>query len=213
MKELLMTVVVFILFIAGAQGQKVDAADYDKNLKKYRKDYKKALLVDERSPLESKKDLKDIAFFEPNPELIVKCLFIRSTDSKPFEMPTYAGETKPYIKYGELLFEVPGKGTQRLTVYKSLKAMKLPMYKDHLFIPFKDLTTGDSTYGGGRYLDIKESDIEQGIVQLDFNKAYNPWCAYSDQFSCPIPPEVNHLRVAIEAGELAFREDEDFQKS
>ncbi len=183
--------------------------DYSKELKKYRKDYKKALLVDERSPVDSKKELKSIDFFEPNEDYIVKCLFIRTAYEKPFEMATYAGITKPYLKYGELLFELPGEGTLRLSVYQSLKGISMPAYKDHLFIPFKDATNGDITYGGGRYIDIQVSDIKQGIVFLDFNKAYNPWCAYGDGFSCPIPPAENHLSVAIKAGELDFKSSEN----
>jgi len=138
---------------------------------------------------------------------------VGSSEQKPFEMATYSGVTKPYIKYGELLFEIPGKGTQRINVYQSLKALKLPQYKDHLFIPFKDLTSGESTYDGGRYIDIKLSDIKKGIVYLDFNKAYNPWCAYSEGYSCPIPPAENTLNIAIEAGELTFKDNMSDEKS
>ncbi|WP_235296228.1 DUF1684 domain-containing protein [Portibacter marinus] len=213
MRVLLWMFVLVVLGLGYANGQDEIASDYDKTLKKHRKDYKKALLVDDRAPIDDKKDLKNVDFYPPDKSFIVKCLFIGNTEPRPFEMATYSGETKPYIKYGEVLFELPGKGTQRLSVYQSLKALTIPLYKDHLFIPFKDLTTGDSTYGGGRYIDIKVSDIKQGIVFLDFNKAYNPWCAYSDGFSCPIPPEENHLKVAIEAGELAFKEEINYQKS
>lgn len=213
MRILSLIVAGLFLVFGVANGQMEIPADYEKELKKYRKTYKKALLVDEQSPIDSKKELKEISFYEPKKDFIVKCLFIGNTAPKPFEMLTYSGETKPYIKYGELLFEVPGKGTQRLSVYKSLKALKLPLYEDHLFIPFKDATTGDTTYGGGRYIDLKASDINKGIVMLDFNKAYNPWCAYSDGFSCPIPPEENNLRVAIEAGELSFTDQENMNKS
>ncbi|GLR17379.1 DUF1684 domain-containing protein [Portibacter lacus] len=208
MKEISAILVGLILCFGALQGQGELAADYSKDLKKYRKDYKKALLSDERAPLADKKDIKKISFYEPNEAFIVKCLFIGASEARPFEMATFSGVTKPYIKYGELLFEVPGKGTHRISVYQSLKALKIPQYKDHLFVPFKDLTTGDTTYGGGRYIDIRLSDIEKGIVYLDFNKAYNPWCAYSDGFSCPIPPEENTLNIAIEAGELSFDDEE-----
>jgi len=189
------------------------AGDYEKVLNQYRKDYKKALVADELSPLASKQDAKEVSFYEADQSFVVKCLFVGASDTRPFEMSTFSGETKPYIKFGELLFEIPGKGTQRLSVYKSLKALKLPKYKDLLFIPFKDLTSGESTFEGGRYIDIKQSDIKQGIVMLDFNKAYNPWCAYREGFSCPIPPVENHLKIAVEAGEFIFKEKEDFQKS
>ena len=194
-----------VLFLSISLGAQTEAnLEYDKELKKFRKDYVKSLLADDRAPLEKKKDAKSVQFFEPNSAFIVKCLFIRTGGEAPFDMKTYAEETKPYIKYGELLFEIPGKGTKRISVYQSLKALKMPMYKDHLFIPFNDPTNGDTTYGGGRYIDLKVSDIKQGIVLLDFNKAYNPWCAYSDGFNCPIPPKENNLDIAILAGEMDF---------
>ncbi len=70
------------------------------------------------------------------------------------------------------------------------------------FLPFGDLTNGDSSYGTGRYLNVKVS--ENKLIELDFNKAYNPYCAYNDNFSCPIPPKENRLNVKIEAGEKTF---------
>ena len=72
------------------------------------------------------------------------------------------------------------------------------LYKDYLFLPFTDPTNGVTTYGGGRYLDLMIPATK--VVQLDFNKAYNPYCAYSGNYSCPIPPEENHLEIEIKAG-------------
>jgi uncharacterized protein (DUF1684 family) len=72
-------------------------------------------------------------------------------------------------------------------------------YKKYLFIPFRDLTSGKESYGGGRYID---TEIPAGeTLILDFNRAYNPYCAYSHRYSCPIPPEENTLKVEIRAGE------------
>ena len=198
----LLTVLITTITFAGAQN--AANSEFTKELKQFRKDYKKAMLADERSPFESKKELKSVTFFEPNENLKVKCLFIRTYEEKPFEMSTYSGDTKPYVKYGDLLFEIPGDATYRISVYQSLKGLKIPLYKDHLFVPFKDLTNGESTYGGGRYINLTLADIQQGIVYLDFNKAYNPWCAYGDGFSCPVPPKENHLNIKIEAGEKDY---------
>jgi len=77
-------------------------------------------------------------------------------------------------------------------------------YADYLFIPFTDNTSGNESYGGGRYLDYKISDIKNNKLLLDFNKAYNPYCAYTTGYNCPIPPAENDLKVAIKAGEKAF---------
>ena len=82
--------------------------------------------------------------------------------------------------------------------------MKNPKYIDHLFIPFNDLTNYEETYGGGRYIDLSLNDIKDGKVVLDFNKCHNPYCAYSDGYNCPIPPEANRLKVAVKAGEMNF---------
>jgi len=73
-----------------------------------------------------------------------------------------------------------------------------------LFIPFADVTSGDETYGTGRYIDISTKDIINNTVVIDFNKAYNPYCAYSNGYNCPIPPAENYLAVAIKAGERSF---------
>jgi uncharacterized protein (DUF1684 family) len=83
--------------------------------------------------------------------------------------------------------------------------MKNPTYKNYLFVPFKDLSSGKETYGGGRYLDFETTAIKEDLVILDFNKAYNPYCAFSSGFSCPIPPKENHLNVRVEAGEKNFK--------
>ena len=77
----------------------------------------------------------------------------------------------------------------------------MPGMKDHLFVPFKDWTNGEESYGGGRYIDLKTGDITDGKITIDFNKCYNPWCAYSDGYNCPIPPVENHFELKIEAGE------------
>jgi hypothetical protein len=125
---------------------------------------------------------------------------------KPFEVPTSSGQTATYTKFGELKFEIDGK-SYKLAVYQSLSAKRMPQYRDYLFIPFKDLTNGKESYGGGRYLDLRMKEIEGDKIYLDFNKAYNPYCAFSTGYSCPIPPKENHLKVAIEAGEKNFAKE------
>jgi uncharacterized protein (DUF1684 family) len=173
-----------------------------KEIKKHRKHYKKEFLKDTRSPLQ-KQDIKHLRFFDADPAYRLECEFERAEGAKPFEMATYSGITKPYIKYGILTFSIEGQAHQ-LAVYQSLRLMRIPTYKDHLFIPFKDATNGETTYGGGRYIDISLNDIKDKKLILDFNRAYNPWCAYSDGYNCPIPPRENHLSVSILAGEAAY---------
>ena len=104
-------------------------------------------------------------------------------------------------KYGVLKFYILGKDLA-LYAYQNIDLVKKEAYKDYLFIPFTDLSNGFETYGGGRYIDIQYNG-EESIV-LDFNKAYNPYCAYSGRWSCPIPPKENHLEIEIKAGVRSF---------
>lgn len=175
---------------------------YKKTVRQYRKEYKKEFEEHPNAPL-SKKDFKHLAFYGPDRSFKVECEFVRLEKEAPFEMATYAGTTQPYRKYGVIRFEIEGEPYE-LAVYQNLRLLRMPQYKDYLFIPFKDLTNGESTYGGGRYLDISQKDILNDSLTLDFNLAYNPYCAYKDGYQCPIPPAENHLEVAIEAGEKEF---------
>lgn len=177
-----------------------DLTNYAESIRQFREEYKRDFLASERSPLRSEEDLASLRFYEPEEWFRFACTFERTPDEKPFEMPTYSGITKPYVKYGTLTFELDGQKFQ-LAVYQSLAIRGMPQYAQHLFLPFRDLTNDEATYGGGRYLDLKTSDMEAETVFLDFNKCYNPWCAYSDGYNCPIPPPENSLQIAIEAGE------------
>lgn len=118
-----------------------------------------------------------------------------------FEMPTSTDRLPKYIRYGMLSFRVNDKGAA-LEVYKNVEAMKKPGHENDIFIPFKDLTCGTESYGGGRFLDMEAEG--PGMLTLDFNRAYNPYCAYNPNWSCPLPPPINSLNLEIRAGEKAF---------
>ena len=149
-------------------------------------------------------NFKGLNYFVEDRAFRVEAQFERTADAKYFQMPTSSGIPKKYVQYGVLKFKFNNR-EQRLNVYQADAATlaKYPEYADLLFVPFKDLTNGAETYGGGRYIDIKKPAGEK--VVLDFNLAYNPSCAYgSDRFSCPIPPKKNFLKVKIKAGEKSF---------
>ena len=192
---------IFILFSLNALfllGQTAGQT-YAEEIAQHREEYKLDFLNDTRSPLQEE-DLPSLRFFEPDENYRVTCAFERTPDEKPFDLPTYSGITKPYVKYGILTFELNEK-TLQLTVYQSLALRGMPQYAQYLFLPFRDLTNDETTYGGGRYIDLKMSGLEGNSPTIDFNKCYNPWCHYSDGYNCPIPPSENTLEVAIEAGE------------
>lgn len=115
-------------------------------------------------------------------------------------MPTTTGERKVYEKYSEVHFEPAGK-LLVLNVYQSHTLRETEKYRGYLFLLFTDKTNGSETYGGGRFLGLR---IPKGdTIVIDFNKAYNPYCANNTGYFCPIPPKENKLNVAVRAGVLA----------
>ncbi len=178
--------------------------EYIKSIENHRKEYLADFLKPRgRSPL-SQESIQYVEFFEPNKSFIAKANVTIIENAPVFKMATYSGKQLDYQKYCAADFNLNG---QKLTLYlyKNLRFQNHPEYKDRLFLPFKDDTNDETTYGGGRYLDFDISDIENNTLVIDFNKAYNPYCAYSDNWSCPIPPSENHLPVEIKAGEKAFK--------
>lgn len=151
-----------------------------------------------------KKDKKYFRFFPVNQTYRVIAHFDRIVDTVGFTMTTSANTLKHYYKYGRLDFLIDG-SEYILYVYQGKDLMLDERYKDYLFVPFTDGTTGDESYGSGRYLEFFKQDILNNTVELDFNKAYNPYCAYSTGYKCPVPPKENRLPVAIRAGEKNFR--------
>lgn len=150
------------------------------------------------SPLkEAAVDFKGHDFFPIDLKYRVVASITRFKEEPFFKMPTSGPKTPEYRKYGLLKFEIDGKAYE-LTILQNQASMRNPLYRDYLFLPFTDLTNGERTYGGGRYIDIRIPKGETMIV--DFNQAYNPYCAYTTGYSCPIPPEENHLNLAVEAG-------------
>lgn len=158
-----------------------------------------------QSPLETSdlKKFNGLNFYPVSPKYAVKARFVRTENQKPFGMKTSTSRLPMYVKYGELYFELDGKKC-KLNLYQNQELIKKPGYEDHLFLPFSDLTSGKETYIGGRYIDMKKP--KSSDVLIDFNTAYNPYCAYNHKYSCPIVPLENDLSVAIEAGVKKFHD-------
>ena len=155
------------------------------------------------SPL-TPEDLKvftALEFYPVDMAFCVNAKFVRTPDEKPFLMPTTGMRKPSYVKFGEVYFLLEGNEC-KLDVFQNIDLAKTEEYKDYLFLPFTDLTSGDESYGGGRYIDLKQP--EGDTIMIDFNTAYNPYCAYNKSYSCPIPPRQNDLDVAIRAGVKAY---------
>lgn len=197
----LSTLVLFV-FVQSVIAQTTDSA-YTAQIAHHRQEYKEHFITETRSPL-TESDTALLDFFSPDIAWKVQANFERTPDTQPFELPSYSGRSARYQQYGILTFEKNGK-KHSLNVYQNLRLLTSQKYFDYLFLPFNDLTNDESTYGGGRYLDLKTGDISADqVLVIDFNKCYNPWCAYSDGFNCPIPPRENNLEIAVEAGEKNF---------
>lgn len=181
---------------------KVSGQTYRDSILEYRKKYISELTVEAGGPLKASQT-KNVTFFPPDRSYCVWADFKETPGTQPFLVPTHSGKSKPYKEYGTLSFRIHD-SAYVLHVYQSMELLKNPKYKSYLFLPFKDMTNYDLTYGGGRYIDLMLDDVSTGRVLLDFNKAYNPYCAYVDGFSCPIPPDENRLHVEIPVGEKVF---------
>jgi len=152
-------------------------------------------------PEAEKAGFKGLKYFGENPKLRFKLPLHRYEGAPVFKILTSTSEKRDAQKYGYFEFEVDGV-TTRLQVYKLLDTQE--DYPGALFVPFTDATSAAESYPGGRYLDLHEN--ETGVYEVDFNLAYNPYCAYGNPgYSCPIPPMENALAVAIRAGEKRYK--------
>ncbi|MCE1254199.1 MAG: DUF1684 domain-containing protein [Anaerolineae bacterium] len=139
-----------------------------------------------------KRDFKGLFYFPENPQLHFEINIEELPEKQEIKMQTSSGDVQRYRRFGLLHFTVDGQAAV-LTVYAS---------EDGFFLPFADGLAGTETYGAGRYLEPQQ--LKNGKFLLDFNLAYNPYCAYNDLWSCPLTPAENHLKIPIRAGEKIF---------
>lgn len=147
-----------------------------------------------------KSDTANISFYDYNPKMIIVAEVQLLENQPVFKMATHSGKTKDAQKYARIKFMVNRKQYQ-LYLYQLLSLKADSSMADELFLPFRDKTSGSTSYGGGRYLDFKIGDIQNGSLKIDFNRAYNPYCAFTTGYNCPIPPGENTLAIDVLAGE------------
>jgi len=157
--------------------------------------------TDPHSPIppEERASFEGLSYYPVDASYRFELLLDRHGDPESVTVGTSTGGESEYLRWGAFRFEVDGEDV-------SLQAYKSDPDDDRLWVPFRDATSGEATYGAGRYLDL-ETDThrtDDGTWILDFNEAYNPTCAYSDRYECPLPPTENWLDVPIEAGEKAY---------
>lgn len=166
-------------------------------LKHFREQKDEFFRTHPQSPLtsEQKEDFDGLRYFPENDDLRFELEVDEYDDQDEIQIQTNTGEIQTFIRYGEVKFNVEGTPTG-LTVYEN---------ENGFFLPFVDALAGDETYGAGRYLDPHE--LPGGKLLLDFNMAYNPYCAYNENWSCPLTPPENRVKVPIRAGEKVFHHD------
>lgn len=155
-----------------------------------------------QSPLTDgqKESFSGLSYYDEDAGYIIEGDVERFPDDEPLiEMQTSTGDTQQYRRWGRFNFTVDEEPAS-LIIYSDPQA-------GDFFLPFKDATNGRDTYGAGRYLDSHRpgiSRLSSDRLEIDFNYAYNPYCAYNERYSCPLPPGENWLRVSIRAGEKKF---------
>jgi uncharacterized protein (DUF1684 family) len=198
-KTLLIISILFVTLIYSQESKAVKSA------LKYQSKLNKEFASKEDSPLteEDLKNFKSLEFFPVDTNFIVKAKLEYKSDSKPFKMKTTTDRLPVYKLYAIATFKIKDV-EYKLHIYQNEKLILTAEYIDYLFLPFTDNTNANTTYGGGRYIDLKIPEGETVII--DFNKSYNPYCAYNGKYSCPIPPKVNDLNIEINAGVKAYGE-------
>ena len=180
--------------IANEPVDKTNLSDYAKEVIHHR-DSMSAMFVSGANGVFPKEDIAPTArlkYYSPNEAYKVRASFKPIENGEVIEMQTSTNDPRAYKRYGSLSFTLQD-SSLKLTLYQNVE------HPEYFFCPFKDLTNTKSTYGSGRYLDFAKADLDNPI--LDFNYAYNPYCAYNSRYSCPIPPLENHLKISILAGE------------
>lgn len=192
-----MNVFLFLLLLTA----NVDGT-YAEKIAAHRQHYKEEFITEKNSPLKAA-DTSYLRFYAPDEKYKVVAEVVVTKDAVPFKIQTYNKKERDYKEYAVLKFRLKGKNLE-LHAYQNVSWENSAEHKNLLFIPFTDDTNNKETYGGGRYIDLSIEDIQDGKIELDFNKCYNPYCAFADGYSCPVPPRENSLGLAIKAGEKLF---------
>lgn len=174
--------------------------DYIEKIEKERERQYKFIRFNIESPLteEQKRTFTELTFYTIDPSYKIKARLLPIENKKVREVPLTDGSMQRYIEHSYAEFELGGK-TNKLLLLQAMDEVD----KRNFFLAFADETSARETYGGGRYLNVRQDG--KNSITLDFNLAYNPYCAYNPDYACPIPPKENLLDIAIAAGEKNYK--------
>lgn len=203
MRKLIRYFALMLFFSFWASDSFTQTNSYYELLMKERQEKNHEFRNSEDSPLTSqdKQNFKGLNYFNADTNFVIKAIIQKSVGRDTIKMKTTTERLPLFIIHGVAKFSFSGK-VHQLTIFQNVGLMQTEEYKDYLFIPFTDETSGEESYGGGRYIDARITSDSTMII--DFNRAYNPYCVYNKSYSCPIPPRENHLDIKITAGEQTF---------
>lgn len=201
MKNALLSLTIILLFT----NCNTSTNSYTDSIKQFQYKLNTQYADSQESPL-TKEDLpgfKSLEFFEIDKKYSVEAELELTPESPIFEMQTTTDRLPLFKIYGIAHFTLDGKKCS-LNLYQSQDYLNSIDHESLLFLPYNDTSNGKESYSGGRFIDVKIPSKESSIIIIDFNKSYNPYCAYNHKYSCPIPPSENNLPVAIYAGVKAY---------
>jgi len=179
-------------------------SDYTATVEAHRAQKNEDFKNEDKSPLFTKKERKEFValhYFAVDEQYKVTAKYIPLAVEDTLEFMTSSGNPQAYAQVAMLEFTLHGQ-TLALPAYQGLELRQREGFETYLFVPFTDETSGEQSYGGGRYLDVRVPNGD--TLEIDFNYAYNPYCAYTSGYSCPIPKQESRLAVKVEAGEQVY---------
>ena len=203
--KILLTSLISFFFFLNPFSINQDKDEYTNEIIKWQDNMNSGFSNPEESPLTKEviANFKGLDFYQIDKKYRVEAKFERTPFEPPFGMKTTTSRLPKYKKFGIATFYINGK-EYKLNVYQNQSLLAQRDFENYLFIPYTDLTSGNDSYSGGKYIDLT---IPKGdVLIIDFNKSYNPYCAYNHKYSCPIPPSENSLNIRIEAGVKAYND-------
>ena len=191
------------LFLTNCENYTKEELEYIQSVEDYRKEMDEYMKDDPESPFnyKGKVEFHGLNYFDVNPDFVFRSKIVEYDDRKTIPIYGTKGEERSAVRFGYLPFSKDG-NDYRLNLYANVGRDSTIYYS----IWFTDKTTNEETYGVGRYLSFELKPNKDYIYTIDFNKAFNPYCAYSSDYSCAIPTKDDYLDLAIEAGEKKYHE-------
>ncbi|MBF9223105.1 DUF1684 domain-containing protein [Hymenobacter ruricola] len=201
-KKIALAAAIIGIILYSISGLQPDTDAYAKGLHKFRSEKNRAFRQSANSPLpEAQKGQFDsLKYYPADVAFVIEAAISRNATPDTTLLQMSDNRAEKYLRWGQARFRI-GTQAQQLALY-----LKADGKDSTLFVPFTDATNGRDTYGGGRYLDAPLPEPDATEIKLDFNRAYNPYCAYNNEYSCPVPPAENRLQAAIPAGEKSFHD-------